>query len=874
MPEAALTGKELFERLAEGLAAKLTVVTPNRRLAQELARAFDRAQAAKGLPVWESADILPLSAFVERLYEDALASELAPGLPLLLSEAQEIELWEQVILASPWGSELLGLSHTAAEAMRAWRLAHGWRIAGALAGFPGNEDAQAFARWAAAYAKSEATDSARLPDAVAPLLGHAALRTPKRLVAYAFDVLTPQEREFLDACAKQGIEVRTAEPEPSASSPRRYIFQSARHELEAAAAWARSKMEAGAQRVGVVVPELATRRREAVRVFARTMNPAHALPGAGARALPFNAPFNLSLGEPLSETPLAHAALAVLALALGEVPFEAASRLIRSPFLGGGDEEMAARARLDATLRRHAPARLSLGKLVGLAGGCPLLRRHLEAVFSIPRLEAGSPHEWGGRFTALLDAAGFPGRKLDSVEHQARAKLNETLAEFAKLERVAPKMSAARALSRFERLARDTLFQPESPEAPVQVLGVLESAGLAFDALWLAGMTDEAWPLAARPNPFLAPALQKKAGIPEASAEETLARGRRITEGWLCAAPEVVVSHPAWEEDRKLVVSPLVAAIAAAPAPEPSAPRWRDLIFAARASESAPDGKAPALATKTPRGGTRILADQAACPFRAFARHRLAAEALEAPEAGPNARARGQLLHALMRELWGELKDSRALAADCAPAIERAARAAVAEAGLEEPFAELERMRLAKLARDWLEVEQKRAPFEVAAREDKRTLKVAGLELSGRIDRLDKLASGGCALIDYKTGRPTPNAWQGERPDDPQLPLYALSAPEEIAAVAYAKLQTGGMKYMGFARDRDKGFVAQAKDWSALLAGWKQSLEALGAGFAAGEARVDPKDGLATCRYCDLQTLCRVHERLEALSEEENDVDD
>ena len=128
MPDAALTGKELFERLAEGLAAKLTVVTPNRRLAQELARAFDRAQAAKGLPVWESADILPLSAFVERLYEDALASELAPGLPLLLSEAQEIELWEQVILASPWGSELLGLSHTAAEAMRAWRLAHGWRI--------------------------------------------------------------------------------------------------------------------------------------------------------------------------------------------------------------------------------------------------------------------------------------------------------------------------------------------------------------------------------------------------------------------------------------------------------------------------------------------------------------------------------------------------------------------------------------------------------------------------------------------------------------------------------------------------------------------------------------------------------------------------
>jgi len=868
MPAAALSKQDLFARLAEGLAAKLAVVTPNRRLAQELAREFDAAQADKGLPAWESADILPFPAFVERLYEDALYSDLAPALPLLLSEAQELELWEAAIRAD--GAPLLAVAQAAAECRRAWRLAHGWRIAGALGAFPGNEDAQAFARWAAAYAKHEATDAARLPDVVAPLLGHAALRAPKLLVAYGFDLHTRQEAEFLDACAARGIEVKSCDQEKTNSIPKRIVFQSARHELEAAAQWAREKVEAGAKRIGVVVPELAARRKEVLRVFARTMHPAHALPGEAPRALPFN----VSLGEPLSDTPLAHAALSMLALVLGEVPFEQASRLVRSPFVGGGEDEMAARARLDAKLRNRAPARLTLGKLVGLVEGCPILRQHLENLFSIPRRETASPHEWGEQFTKLLEAAGFPGRSLDSAEFQARAKFNELLAEFARLERVAPRMSAQRALARFERLCRDALFQPETPAAPVQVLGVLESAGLAFDALWLAGMTDEAWPLAARPNPFLAPALQKKAGIPEASAEETLARGKRITEGWLAAAPEVMVSHPAREADRELTVSPLVSHIAVAPVPEAAAPRWRERIFAARDSDSAPDGQAPALATKTPRGGTRILADQAACPFRAFARHRLGAEALEEPLAGPDARARGSLLHALMRELWGELKNSAALEADCGPAIAKAARAAVAEAQLDEPFAELERMRLAKLARDWLEIEKKRAPFEVAAREDKRTLKVAGLELSGRIDRLDKLASGGHALIDYKTGRPTPNAWQGERPDDPQLPLYALSAPEEITAVAYAKLQTGGMKYMGFARDRDRGFIAAAKDWGSLVAGWRQSLEVLGAGFAAGEARVDPKNGLATCRYCDLQTLCRVHERLQALSEEEENADD
>jgi ATP-dependent helicase/nuclease subunit B len=861
--------RDLFARLAQGHAARATVLTPNRRLAQELAREFDAGQAAKGLRVWETADILPFAAFVERLYEDALYSELAAGLPLLLSEAQEHELWEAAMRASRWGEGLLALPQAAADCRRAWELAQGWRIAGALGGFPGNEDARAFAAWARDYAqrceRAGDTDAARLPDVVAPLLAEAALRKPGLLVAYAFDVLTPQQQEFLDACAARGIEARACGPAVAASAPRRMSFQSARHELEAAAQWARARLEGGAARVGVVVPELKARRKEVLRVLSRVLHAGFNLPGAEAK--PFA--FNVSLGAPLADYPPVRAALSLLELALGEISFEQTSKLLRSPFVGGGDEEMAARARLDAVLRRRAPARVTLGKLVGLVEGCPVLRQRLEALYAVPKLESASPHDWGRHFSALLDAAGFPGRSLDSAEFQARARLNETLAELARLERVAPRMSAARAFSRLERLCRDALFQPETPDAPIQVLGVLESAGLEFDALWVSGLTDEAWPLAARPNPFIPPALQKKAGIPEASAEATLARGRRITEGWIGAAPEVVLSYPAWEGDRKLAVSPLISQFEVASAAERRGARWRDLIFAARRAESVADGQAPPLATKTPRGGTRILADQAACPFRAFARHRLGAEGLEEPVAGPDARARGLLLHALMRALWTELKDSAALAGDTGAAIEKAARAAVREARLEEPFAALERRRLAKLAHEWLAVERVRAPFAVVAMEDKRKLAVAGLELNGRIDRLDRLTSGGHALIDYKSGRPTPNAWLGERPDDPQLPLYALGAEEDVAALAYAKLQPGNMKFMGFARA--KGLVAQAKDWDALIAGWKKALDALGAGFAAGDARVDPKKLLATCVSCDLQPLCRVHERISALSEAEEE---
>jgi probable DNA repair protein len=876
MPYAPVPKPELFARLAAGHAARVTVVTPNRRLAQALAREFDQAQAATGQRAWESADILPFAAFVERLYEDARYSSLAARLPLLLGAAQERALWEAVLRASDLGGALLAVPQAAADCARAWELAQGWRLAGALGALPGNEDAEAFAAWSKEYvrrcAREGHTDAARLADVLAPLLGDAVLRKPRVLVAYAFEDCTPQARAFLDACAGAGIDVRSGAPEGGRAQAQRKVFPSARAELEAAAQWARARLEGGAARIGVVVPELGQRRREVARVFARCLHPGHNLPGEERRALPFN----LSLGAPLADYPVVRAALSVLELAAQEVPFEQASRLVRSPFIAGASSEMAPRALLDAALRSRAPAKLGLGKLIALIQVAPVLRQSLEKLYAVPRMETGAPHAWARHYTDLLAAIGFPGeRSLDSDEFQARAKWNETLAEFARLERVAPKLSAARALGTLRRLCADTLFQPESPAAPIQVLGTLESLGLEFDALWVSGLTDEAWPLRARAHPFLPPALQKKAGIPEASADRTLARCRSITQGWLQAAREVVVSHPAFEEDRALIASPLICGVpGVSGTPQTKIPaRYRDLLFAARKLDSFVDDQAPALPTRTPKGGTRILVDQAACPFRAFARHRLRAEALDEPVDGPDAMVRGSLLHALMKSLWGDLKGSAGLQGDVGPAIARAAQAAVDEVKLEEPFAALERTRLAKLAREWLEVERARAPFSVVAREEVRTLAAGGLQLNGRIDRLDRLEAGGHALIDYKTGNPTPNDWLGERPNDPQLPLYALNAAEPVSALAFAKLKTGAMRFTGFARAKDAlPKVKEAENWEALLAGWQAELDRLGAGFAAGEARVDPKDLLVTCRYCDLQPLCRVHERLSALGDEGEDA--
>src|SRR6266850_1479909 len=494
-------------------------------------------------------------------------------------------------------------------------------------------------------------------------------------------------------------------------------------------------------------------------------------------------------------------------------------------------------------------------------------------MFEVGKQPAHSPAEWARHFSALLDAAGFPGeRTLDSDEFQTRAKWHEMLGELAKLERIADKMSFNSAFATLNRLCADTLFQPETPDAPIQILGVLEAQGQRFDCLWVAGLTDVTWPRDAHPNPFIPLALQKKAGIPQASAETSLAYDRRITDEWKAAAAEVVFSHPTKDEDRDLAPPPLTAAIAEAPIAVPDYPRYRDLVFAARKLETFEDWRAPRVTAGKQRGGTRVLADQAMCPFRAFARWRLGAEEMEEPSSGLDARDRGKLMHALMREIWTRVRSHSNLDKDLSTVIAQAAATAVKEMGLEGRFAELERERLARLAREWLEVESKRAPFEVLHLEEERELSVAGMQFKSRIDRMDKLLDekGGHVLIDYKTGgMMNPRHWQGPRPDDPQLPLYAVAAPQELAAVAFAKLRAGEMRFMGWSRaEHLLPKVEIYRDWPKLLAQWKADAEALGSAFVAGDAHVDPQEALKTCRRCDLQTLCRVYEKFSGLATE------
>ena len=514
------------------------------------------------------------------------------------------------------------------------------------------------------------------------------------------------------------------------------------------------------------------------------------------------------------------------------------------------------------------------------------------AEFRKARLFGGQPPSaWARAVSEALALIGFPGeRGLDSTEYQTLAKWHEVVAGFAALDRVVARTGYADAVSRLRRMATDVLFQPETPEVPVQVLGELEATGMEFDHLWVMGLSDETWPRGPRPNPFLPVELQRLAGVPQGSATGMLELARRLTGEWLSCAGEVVLSYPQREDDREFKPSPLIVAVPLQPLPLPDYASYRDAVHGLRKLERSEDAEAlPLGAEAVVGGGTAVIQDHAACPFRSFALRRLDARGLEEPHAGLDAMERGTLVHRALALAWAQLKTRSALDAMTEVGLDalllRAAADAVARIRRERPtvlsgrFAEIEKRRLVRLARAWLDVEKRRGGFTVLATEDKRSIEIGGLTLNARLDRVDETDDGRRIVIDYKTGKVSPATMVGERPEEPQLPLYLLSAEPDAVAVAFAQVRAGDMKFAGLARDADvlpdvrtlpDGRLKQAApSWGQQVEAWRAGLARIAAGFAAGDARVDPKRYPGTCRTCDVKPFCRIYERLDNALDED-----
>jgi RecB family exonuclease len=371
-----------------------------------------------------------------------------------------------------------------------------------------------------------------------------------------------------------------------------------------------------------------------------------------------------------------------------------------------------------------------------------------------------------------------------------------------------------------------------------------------------------------------------------------LAFARALTAGFVAAARDVILSSASMIDDRPASPSALIMEYPEAPQPMLSPP-WPRVIAAGQPLECVVDDRAPRLAAGSiAPGGSSIVASQSDCPFQAVARYRLGARPWPAPLGSLSPRERGMLVHSAVAAFWAAAGDHATLVA-----LEREPRQSMVEAAVDAALAEFPAMRwrglptlvcaaeasrLQRILQAWLEIERTRPPFAVAGMETSELMDLSSLHFRIRPDRVDALADGGIAIIDFKTGRAErPGSWFEPRPRATQLAMYVLAKRDarpdvHVRAAAYAQLKPNAVLAVGLAADGAawpalmQVASLQFGDWHSLEAWWRSQLGALASEIASGNALVRPRQKPLACRTCCLEPLCRI-QSVRNISEQSSD---
>ncbi len=885
MPAAASTRYFDLGAIQPLLEAGGTVLTPNLRLARRIKTEWDRQQIEKGLQTWSPVAVYSLDNWLAQRWQMMVTQGLLPSRPVLTA-LQQGELWRQVIEADSSAHDdynLLRLDGAAELAMQArdmlLRAGVALTSASVVSEFGLDADCATFLRWLRAFEERLAEQDQLTPaDCVVQLTQ---VPSPARSGAIAlvdFDDIAPLHWKAIELHGESVCDIASGGQE---AELRALSFPDRRAELSAVAAWAAAHYARDpACRLGILLADMNSDRAELEYQLRR----AFGCLGENYTALPVD----FSTGITLDRAPVVRDALRMLAVAERSMGMVDVLGLIQTRFATAIEGGNARTVKLLQQLYADGSEQVAVARLRQLAGsvrvadeqGLPL-GDVLQAVSS-QRLQGKRclPSDWVEPVCQLLQIFGWPGHgPLDSLEYQQVESWYAVLESFAGFDAISGRIDYSSALALLRKCCQSSVSQPQTAASGIQVLGTLEGAGLQFEQVWLCGLQASRWPAPARPNPFIPMALQQRFAMPHCNAEREWQYASTLMNQYRAGCATLNASYARQVDGVPELPSPLLAAIQvdyqdSSPGINPD---WLHMQESARL-EWVGDTQAPPVAVSAReelRGGSGILQAQANCPFRAFASRRLSLEPLEPFRSGLSAAQRGSLLHEALYVLWGELVDSETLKSMDEATLGRHVSAAVASAVKSIPAAvrqvlgmhciDLEERRLAQLLLQWLDVERARDPFTVIAREQAGEVRLGGLALSLRVDRVDELADGSRVVIDYKSGRSALSSWLGERPAQPQLPLYGLST--EATAVAFAQVRARDCRMLGLGEvsgipgvqaDIGKAIsrYSAEEDWQGLRSEWERNLTRLAEEFLAGDIRVDPLP--AACTYCGIQPLCRI----------------
>jgi len=844
----------MYDWLNDVLNESTCVVTANRRLARELHGAWSALQVESGAGAWRTPAIRPWQGWLASLVASADSSA---DVPTRINVIQSQVLWERC-LRKDLGEDATGLPSLVRLARDSWqRLADARVSIRDVARTARSEDQRLYAaaagRYLAVLENENWVDDAGLVGLALELLDKGRVATEKRFIFAGFDRARASVTAVQEALACAGCEVIVQEPANRAARTVVHEFEQRDAELRGAGIWARRQLDAQPDsRVAIVVPGLEQTSNRDLRLVRESFVPGWQYGPASLRDA-----VNVSYGQRLSEYPAVAIALLALRWLVRDLSAGEVSRLLQTPLLGSGD--LTGRAKLELRLR-ELPDRAWAPSMVTAAlrsksntpDGDDWLARI--ATFSKRRRKLpqyATPADWVMIVDDCLRSLGWPGSApSNSDSYQLVSRWRELLNDFARLALVSSRMGAAASISRLEQMAAETVFQPESRNATVQLMGPLEASGAEFDAIWVAGLTANNWPPPGNPSALVSRQMQIEHGMPDATPDDTRGWATTTLRRLTSSAPLVVCSYALVEDDVEQTASDLLGDFESADGP--ADPGWHASHLVTLADTRKARDEVPPVTGERIFGGAGTVQRQLSEPFSAFASGRLGIRGIDRQALGIPPLLRGNIVHDTMFRLYQDLPSAedirRVTGSKLSAAIGKAADGALqrhlrhSDAVLLQ-LLQLERARIVDVVESFVGKDCERGDFEVMALEGELEFHRGALSLALRFDRIDRLADGNIAILDYKTGAAKQLLLSDGSVKEAQLFVYAIATDEPVAMLALANLDPRETGFSGVGR----GFTDEAR-WPELLTSVGEQINNACDELIAGDVRLVAQQGAADAR--------------------------
>ena len=341
---------------------------------------------------------------------------------------------------------------------------------------------------------------------------------------------------------------------------------------------------------------------------------------------------------------------------------------------------------------------------------------------------------------------------------------------------------------------------PQGGHPRLSIWGLLEARLQHADLMVLGGLNEGIWPALPSPDPWLAPRIRAELGL--GGLERRIGLSAHDF-AMALGAPQVIVTRARRDARAPAIASRFwlrLEAMTGGMTRDHRLSNWAAAIDrpAGPAEPACRPRPAPPVADRPEVIAVTHLDRLKADPFAFYAGTMLRLRALDPVDADPTPAWRGTAVHAVF-ECW--MKEDGCEPDRLIPRAEQLLAGLAAHPVLRALW-EPRLMAALHWISDTMRTLQAAGRHPLTAEIEGR-IKIAGITLKGKVDRIDRRADGRLAIIDYKTGMP-PSAAQVETGYSMQLGLLGLIA--ERGGFDKVEGIPIDFEYWSLARDRDGGF--------------------------------------------------------------------